>query len=107
MLSATAEVDRNAVCHSSYWRPLHDGSEHPRYYIMLSGLEVAELIATGEYHLPEDIIPASVLEWRKLQEGAIETIASQNDDVDLVTALANSVDRARKEYRDGLGVRSV
>lgn len=96
MLSAAVEVDRNAVCHASYWRPLHDGSEHPRYYVMLSGIEVAELLATGEYHLPEDIIPASVLEWRKLQEGAIETIASQ-EPVDLLTALQRSVERARAE----------
>lgn len=97
MLSAAVEVDRNAVCHSSYWRPLQDGSEHPRYYVMLSGIEVAELLATGEYHLPEAIIPASVLEWRKLQQGAIETIASQNDGVDLLTALEEARDRHRNE----------
>lgn len=94
MLSAASEVDHNAVCHTSYWRPLHDGSDHPSHYLMLGAKEVAELMATGAYHFPEDIIPESVLAWRKLQEGALDVL-NETVDIDLLAVLEERVDAVR------------
>lgn len=93
-LSAATEIDRNSVCHTSYWRPLHDGSVHPAYYVMLGAKEVAELVATGSFHLPDRDVPESVREWRKLQEAAVDTI-NESVDVDLLGALEQAVERAR------------
>lgn len=63
-------TERMAVCHASPWRPLRDGSPRPALYVMLSSEEVHDLVTTGSYSLPADIIPESVQRWRQLQDAA-------------------------------------
>lgn len=63
-----------AVCYSSTWRGLPEGLEHPRHWVMLSAVEISELLATGGFTLPDDVVPDSVRAWRKTQETAADVV---------------------------------
>ncbi|QNJ55513.1 hypothetical protein SEA_PHINKY_21 [Microbacterium phage Phinky] len=69
-----ALADIHRICHGSYWRGLADGGSlttgHHRHWVMLSYDEALELATTGAYSLPQNVIPESVREWRKLTDGA-------------------------------------
>lgn len=71
-------AERKAICYGSLWRALPEGTEHPRHYIRLTQSEVAELVATGGFTLPDNVIPDSVRAWRKTQETAAEIVGSEN-----------------------------
>lgn len=83
----------HAICHTSFWRPLPDGSEHPMFYRRLVEDEVRDLIETGGFTLPSDLIPESVRRWRSLTVAATDVI--QPEPIDLLGALKDSIDRAR------------
>lgn len=56
---------QKAVCHIAMWRPLPDGSAHPRHYIQITGREVRQIVETGEFWLPMHLIPESVRAHRE------------------------------------------
>lgn len=65
---ALTEIHRR--CHTSYWRGLDQGAEHPVRWIMLSYDEAIELSTTGSFTIPLDLIPEAVVEWRTIADGA-------------------------------------
>lgn len=67
-------VALSAICYVSPWRALADGGDHPSHYVMLSAKEVAELIATGAFTLPMDVIPESVRTFRAAQEAVFDAL---------------------------------
>lgn len=69
---------RKAICYESLWRGLPEGTDHPRHYVRLTQREVAELVATGGFTLPDSVIPESVRAWRKTQESIAEIVTSEN-----------------------------
>lgn len=80
MISADlAEV--HAICHTSAWRGLTDGSEHPVRYVHLSYAEFDELLLTGAFTLPGYLIPDSVRKWRQTQEIIAEINSPETADV--------------------------
>lgn len=71
-------ADRKSICYETLWRALPDGVGHPRHYVRLIQSEVAELVATGSYSLPERVVPESVRAWRKTQETLGEIVQGEN-----------------------------
>lgn len=73
-------AEHKAICYGSLWRALPDGphGKRPTHYIRLIQDEVAELVATGGFTLPDHLIPESVRAWRKTQETAVEIVAGEN-----------------------------
>lgn len=72
-------AEHKAICYTSLWRALPDGphGQRPTHYISLIQDEVAELVATGGFTLPDHLIPESVRAWRKTQETAVEIVAGK------------------------------
>lgn len=71
-------AEHKAICYGSYWRALPEGLDHPRHYIRLTEREVAELIATGGFSLPDSVVPESVRAWRKTQSTLVDIVSSEN-----------------------------
>ncbi|UVT31284.1 hypothetical protein SEA_MARCIE_20 [Microbacterium phage Marcie] len=73
-------AEHKAICHPSLWRalpsgpPAHEGGPHPRHYIRLRDQDIAELVATGGFTVPDDEIPDAVRAWRKTQEIALKIV---------------------------------
>lgn len=95
-------TNHEAICYSSTWRALHDGGERPALYIMLSAKELAELIATGSYSLPDDVVPESVKQWRKTTEAAAEVVLQQLNP-DPLEGIVEGIEKTRESYRERVG----
>lgn len=75
-------AEHKAICHPSLWRalpsgpPAHEGGLHPQHYIRLRDQDIAELVATGGFTVPDRETPDAVRAWRKTQETVVEIIAA-------------------------------
>lgn len=73
-------AEHKAICHPSFWRalpsgpPAWEGGAHPRHYIRLRDQDIAELVATGGFSVPDDEVPDAVRAWRKTQEAVVEIV---------------------------------
>lgn len=92
---ALAEIHR--VCHTSYWRGLEDADSvhtgHHRHWTMLSYEEALQLVQTGTFSLPDDVVPESVRAWRKMSE-AVDLIVTPQPTLDAILAESDRLTHA-------------